>query len=152
MLRLHKEESCMWARCHVAWGDTRCKLIKCPIGCKTRFAELFFSVRTLKSWSPPSPCKCKSLRVHNGSVMTPEPWLVAAQGYTQTSRHVQSCLFFGCYSSSIFSGGVMSSVLELEKRKASGLSTSVKAKCNDRTGGGRDAPPQPPFKCIFVQA
>lgn len=28
----------------------------------------------------------------------------------------------------------MSSVLDLEKRKASGLSASVKAKCNDRTG------------------
>lgn len=81
--------------------------------------------------------QCKSLRVHKGSVMTPEPWLVAAQGYTQTSRHVQSCLFFGCYSSFIFSGGVMSSVLDLEKRKASGLSASVKAKCNDRTGKKR---------------
>lgn len=44
----------------------------------------------------------------------------------------------------------MSSVLDLEKRKASGLSASVKAKCNDRTGGKKDAPPQPPFKCIFV--
>lgn len=84
--------------------------------------------------------QCKSLRVHKGSLMTPEPWLVAAQDYTQTSRHVQSCLFFGCYSSSIFSGGVMSSVLDLEKRKASGLGASVKAKCNDRTMGEVGAP------------
>lgn len=32
----------------------------------------------------------------------------------------------------------MSSVLDLEKREASGLSASVKAKCNDRTVGKKE--------------
>lgn len=47
----------------------------------------------------------------------------------------------------------MSPVLDLDKSKASGVSTSLRAKCNDMPGKKkRDAPPQPPFKCILLQA
>ena len=47
---------------------------------------------------------------------------------------------FGCYSSSIFSEGVMSPVLDLDKSKASGVNASLMAKYNDRPGTERDAP------------
>lgn len=44
---------------------------------------------------------------------------------------------FGCYSSSIFSEGVMSPVLDLDKYKASGVNASLMARYNDRPGKDR---------------
>lgn len=55
---------------------------------------------------------------------------------------------FGCYSSSIFSEGVMSPVLDLDKSKASGANASLMAKYNDRPGKERCS--SATFKVYFI--
>lgn len=59
------------------------------------FEPYEFPTHMIESSALQSTCDVNhSNHPHKGSGMTPEPWLVAAHGYTQTSRRVQSCLFF----------------------------------------------------------
>lgn len=62
-------------------------------------------------------CIVNHCQVHKGSVMTHELWLVAVHRFMQPPDMLRAALF-GCYSNSIFSEGVMSPVLDLDKRKS----------------------------------
>lgn len=61
---------------------------------------------------------------------------MAARGFMAPPDMLRVALF-GCYSCSIFSEGVMSPVLDLDKSKASGVNASLMATYNDRPGTER---------------
>lgn len=54
-----------------------------------------------------------------------------------TPQDMLRVALFGCYSSSIFSEGVMSPVLDLDKSKVSDVNASLMDRYNDRPGTER---------------